>query len=821
MALQYPNHPTVKFFVQSERLGDKHRKLTVTIENFGDFNLDLSTETDYSSLDSFYILGAVHSDKLSLQKVKFDVRTRTGNSKGLEFKITSNEQNVLSGSADFTTRVDKNQNTIEGKGNVRYYDKANTITFKVIRHVYETARDNEAGISTIINVSVGTQNVVVEFKATDKNFLAKYTACQHSKQCVNVEARSQLERSDVEHFKHLLLVSVDLRELGYTHEFGLKADTHRSGYLQFEHSVDMHLQSQNQPQYQYNFYVQPQRAGAVLTLPARTIALESVYSYPDRSAFGKYQASASFYLDKRNAADKKAEIAVDFDLRRTDGNALSGKGEMRLLHTGMRPLVISGTTKLDPERQMVEGTLVADVFAHANNKIELRALYGNTDTTGKAYNVTVEVSAVSAGLQLNAGFTGHSGVSLERRYMSVGGAVTLPIDDFKFGTFMYAGDEGFNVVAQGFGEELISAHGRFDFKRQDFTFGTLLRFPGIEPLETSGQLTGLTRASFKANQGSVAVFDGLYDLGNELSAKVLSNGQNVMVGRIALDQTHFLATEYKVDEAQVNEFVTRMQTYAQQNAKKAEGFVQQKYEKCAASLKEKLERVRKTTPDFKPVEAMYRAELQRMVEEMKADDTMRAVIDFVENVVQKAAAIADELVTTLSDAYGKVRDILYAFYEQYVTAFVEKVLPDLQALYKLVQQLLLTAYEDTVKLLTATFSRVAKALKGFEEDFNTVSRNVSQIFNEVAKLLNDIVDVVRQEMDEVCRMVKEFVQQIPGMQALREAFNELMSVQGLAESIANVLRDLTTTLTDLLPSAEVKEFVLKFTDYVDQVSAGT
>lgn len=817
MEVEYPDHPVVKFYIEAKKLGDRKRKIDMNIENFADFGIQMNAETDYSTLDAFYIVGDVHSDKLKLNKVNFDVRAKSGSGgKGVEFKISSAGQNVLSGSADFTTKVDKGHNIIEGKGNVKYYEKANTITFKVIRNFFESARDGEVGMGSIVNVSVGPQNVVIEFKATDKNFLAKYTVCQQTKQCINIEARSQLEKSDAEHFKHLLMVSIDLRELGYTHEFGLKADTARTGYV-FEHSIDMHLQAQNKPQYQYNFYIQPKKSGAILTLPSRVVALETVYSYPDQSVFGKYQVSGAFYLDKKNSPNKKAEISTDFDLTRTNKNVLTGKGELKFMHSGMKPLVLSGSTKMDPEKQLVEGQMEADIFENPKNKIVMKALYGNTDTTGKAYNVTVDVSLVSEGLNLNAAFQGHSGLSFERRYMSVGGSIVLPISEFKFGSFMFAGDEGFEVLLQGLNEDLFRANGNYDFKKQDFQFGSFLKFPGINAFEGRGDIKGLTHAQFKANQGDVVVFEGIYDLGKELSAKLTSKGQNVVTGRIALDQSHFLSTEYKIEDNQINEFVKRVQESAKADTKQAEQYLMDKYKTVSKNFADKLEMMRTAAPNFKNVQSMYQEEFNQMVEEMKKDETIKAIFDFVINIYEKVSKIFDTFVSTFTDAYKKIYDIVYAFYKEFEQTFNEKLLPDLKALYSSMQQLVFQAYEDTVKLVTATFSRVAKALKSFEEDFNKISKAISEIFNELSNLVNDVVNVVKQEMDQICKTVQEFIKQIPGIEFLKEQYNEIMTGWGLSESLAGLLRDVTSTMTDLLPSAEMKEFVQKLTEYVDKV----
>lgn len=815
IAIDYPQN-TVKFYFETQKLGERKRNLKVNVENFADFSATCDVETDYTSFENFFIKGDVHSDKLKINKVNFDIRAKSGASKGVEFKVTSNGQNVLSGSADFTTKVDKGRTIIEGQGNVKYYDKPNTINFKVIRNLYEGPRDGEIGMGSIINVSVGPQNFAVELKVTDKNFLAKYTLCQQNQQCINVEASSQLEKSDAENFKHVLMISVDLRQLGYTHEFGLKADTARSGYL-VSHTVDMHLQSQNQPQYQYNFYIQPQKSGAIITLPSRTIAIESVYTYPDNTPFGKYEASAAFYLDKKNKPNKKAAISFNCDLLRSNRNVITGKGEISFVHAALKPLKISGTTKIDPERQLVEGEFEADVFQRTNDKIVVKGLYGNTDTSGQGYNVTADVSLTSQGLGLNAAFNGHSGLSFERKYASIGSSLVLPVNDFKFGTFMFMGEEGFEVVAQAFNEDLVRTNGQWNFNKQDLSFGSTFRYLGTTPVEMTGSVKGLTYATFKGTRGQLAVVEGVYDLGKELLVKIDSDNKNVFLGRIALDSTRFLETEYKVEANQIKEFVKKVQDAAKADAEQAEKRLKEKYQSVTQHLENKLASVQQAAPSFQRFNKEYQEEFQQFVEEMKNDNTLKPAIEFITNVVVKAFEVFNVIVESFSQVYEKVYATVSELYEKFVETFKEKILPELQAIYGQIQKLVLNAYEDTVKLLTATFERVAKALKSVEEDFNRIAKAVSEIFQTLSELITQYLEIVKQEMNNLCQLFKDQLAQIPGIDVIRAKYEEIVAGYGVSEQLINLLKELTSAITDLLPITEVKELVNKVSEYVEKV----
>lgn len=299
---------------------------------------------------------------------------------------------------------------------------------------------------------------------------------------------------------------------------------------------------------------------------------------------------------------------------------------------------------------------------------------------------------------------------------------------------------------------------------------------------------------------------------------VSGNDKVVFLGRVALDSTHFLSTEYKIDDTSLDNFVKSLQKSAQENSLQAKTFVTEKFTKISESLQQKLKLLQQALPDFTGVQNMYAQEFQQILEEMKRDETLRALIEFIVNSYEKAAKVFDELAKIFGEAYKKVTDIFDTFYSEVVEIFNEKVLPDLKILVNQISELLFGLYEDMVKLLTATFSRIAKALKSVEGDFNKIAKNIADIFNEISKLVNDLIQIVNQEIDEICRLIKEMVQQIPGFEMIKEQYNEMMQGWGLGESLANLLRDLISIMDDFVPSTEVKEFVAKSTDYIDKVS---
>lgn len=81
--------------------------------------------------------------------------------------------------------------------------------------------------------------------------------------------------SDVkqDEINHVLEINIDLRKLGLSHEFGLKAVTNAHHFV-IDHTVDVHFQNQENSKYQYSVYLHPKEAGVSLTTPKRVVSLE-------------------------------------------------------------------------------------------------------------------------------------------------------------------------------------------------------------------------------------------------------------------------------------------------------------------------------------------------------------------------------------------------------------------------------------------------------------------------------------------------------------------------------------------------------------------
>lgn len=470
-----PEGRVSKILAEAQIVSPLKGKGTLVIEKLYDFDLTANLDGDLTDVDNFYVKGDVNCPTLKVSKYEFDVHAKNaGGRKGIEYKVTRDGKNFISGSSDYTVKTDKGRTIIEGKSTVKLTEgKSDDVTFKLIRNVYERSRDGEVGFGGIVSVQMGPRNYAGEIKVTDKEFHTKYSGCAKKNSCTNFEARSALEKSDFNAFKHNLEMSVDLRNVGLPHEFGLKSETSREA-LKFSHTFDAYLQSKDKPEYQYSVFINPKEAGILVSMPKREIALDAAYKYP-QNFYGVYESTVTFFIDKRNKPQMKSEVGFKGEIKHSGTSAMSGKGDLTFTHPKVKPMRVGGEFEVNSETMTGNTKLEFDIFTKPMDMIVITSKVGNTDTSGQGFNFTSDFEIYSKGLGFNVKSHEHVGLSLPRREFNYGYELVLPVDDFKFALFTFASDKNLDLSAVAFNEEFLKANAQYDPANRNFNMESSFR----------------------------------------------------------------------------------------------------------------------------------------------------------------------------------------------------------------------------------------------------------------------------------------------------------------------------------------------------------
>lgn len=788
------------------------------VENLEAFNLKANAEGDLTTLENFYLKGDIDSPQIGLNKFTFDVKSKDGAAgrTGFEFKLTKEGKLLVSGSTDFTTKMDKGRTIIEGKSTIKVTDgKSDEVSFKFIRNVFEAPRDGETGFGGILNVFVGPRKFAGEFKMTDKEFHTKYTGCENNNRCTNLETKSILKSSSIDGFEHNFMITVDLREVGFSHEFGLKADTNRDG-IKFSHSLDAYLQTRDKPEYQYSLFIKPTEAGALLSLPSRHVALDATYKYPERSLFGDFVGTIAFFVDKKNKPRQKTEFGFRGELKQGDKNQISGKGDLTFEHPRVKKLRVGGEFGANIDTMKVNSKIEFDVFNSPMDVIVIVANFGNSDASGRGFNVTNDIQVYSKGLGFDAKYHEHAGLSFDQRLFTIGSELTLPIKDFRFGANALVTDKSSEFMILAFGQPLLKSNANYDLSKQNLDVETTLQYLGTDPCVQKTSINGLTQGSFTLNKGNLLNVDSGYSIGKDLHLIVKGSGKEIFNGKIALDQSHFLTSNYHVDEVQLKEFTGQLQEHMKNDYSKAEADVKSKFTEIQNFWTQKLEKIQKASPDFSQLQKEYEQEVKNMVEELKQDPAIKKLIDQFTAIIGELAKAFSTISASISEQFATIQDALKKFYEQALTAFNEKILPEIKKLYSSLQKLASDLYEQSVKLLSAVFERVAKSLKTFEEDFNKISKTIRDAFGSTYEAIGQYMKEICQEIKDLFELLKQQLQTLPGVEFVKEKYHALMGDFAPVETLKVVLTELLTSLGQAVPP-QAKPLFDKLSEYVQKV----
>ena len=809
---------TSKITAEAQLESQLKGKGKVAIENIESFNLVANIDGDMTTIENFFLKGDVDSELIGLKKFTYDIKSKDGSAgrTGFDFKFTQDGKHLFSGTTDFTTKMDKGRTIVEGKSTIKLTDgKSDEVSFQIIRNLFEAPRDGETGFGGTITLAIGASNYASDVKLTDKELHAKYTGCRTKTHCTNLETRSVLEKSSLDGFKHNLMLTVDLRDVGFAHEFKLNADTSRDG-VKFNHAVDAYLQSKDKPEYQYSIFIRPTEAGAVLALPKRQVALDATYKYPERSPFGDYDGTVSFYMDKKNNPKQKTEIGFNGKLTQNDKNLVTGKAEMNFVHPRVKKLRVGGEFSANPDAMDVKSKIEFDVFSNPMDMIVVATNFGNSDNSGRGFNITSDLTIFSKGLGINMKYHEHAGLSFDQKLITIGSELTLPIQDFRFGLNAFLNDKSGEIIVIGFNQQVLKSIATFDANKYDMNVETTIKYLGSEPVVQKSSITGLTQGSFTLSKGNLFNVDSGYGIGKDIHLIVTGSGKEVFNGKIALDQSHFLSSNYHVDEAQFKAFTNNLQEQVKKDLDTADSEVKDKFNRLQSFWNEKLGKIQQAVPDFTQFQAEYQQELNKLVDELKQDPAIKKIIDQVAAIVGELAKAFEQISKAVSEQLATVEKALKENYEQSVKAFNENILPEIKKLYESLQQLLSEVYEQSVKLLTAVFERIAKALKTFEEDFNNISKAIKEATGNSYEAIGDFINSISQELKDLFETIKQQLQSLPGIDYLKEKYTEILGDFNPLETVKSVFAEFLAAISEVIPE-QAKPLFDQVSDYLRKV----
>lgn len=551
----YPPNQQSEISFVINRLSDRKHKGSLRILNVNGFSLTGDAEVNFQNIENFSLLVDVDSAALKANKVHVEVLTKqNGGAKSVEFRASEEAKNIVSGHADYTVKEERGKTTVDGKGSVNWYDKAGVANFQFVKSDMEESRDNETGVMLLLNGELGPKRINAEIKVTNKNFHIRHTICENKEPCINFDIDSTISKADLNGFKHNLLVAVDLRKLGFAHEFNVKSETTRGGWT-LRHNLDMHLKASDNKIYSYQFYVKPSSTGVVLEIPSRTAAIEAVYEYP-KELIGQYKVSISSWLNKKREPNKRSSIVVAGEVKRVGKSSFKTTAELLLSHPQTKDLKVKGNAELDAENKKLTFALLLDVFRHTNDAITLDYVLEDSDKSFQnGFNAKTSLALQSKGLALNYKVSHGANANWERRTYGYTSEVIAPTSDERFGIYITGTAQRMDFSLVAFNEDLIRANAQLDLNKRTFAVEASSKLLGTEPIVSHAKITAISAASASITQGKFLKINADLTAGKEISLKIVGNEKPLLNAQIALGQSNLLTTNYDINEKEFKEFL--------------------------------------------------------------------------------------------------------------------------------------------------------------------------------------------------------------------------------------------------------------------------
>ncbi|KAH8265029.1 hypothetical protein KR026_004353 [Drosophila bipectinata] len=793
-----------------ELLGERKGKLTLELQNIIDFDFKIRSEASYVSIDDFYIVSEWSSKKLLLNGYELDARAQ---SKHLKVQLKNASKLIFLGSATYALKKEQNKAIIEGQGQVQYQGKSQNGNFKLTRQHYDITADKEIGFSYTFNGNFGSKNGISTIKITNKEFNTKFSICEEKKQCTNVQLQSivTVDEQNLNTAQYSTLVLVDLRELGYPYEFELKSQNIQQG-IKYQYKLDSFI-SGNNVKYQISALIQPTSSIFKITLPKRQISLETVQKFPtDGKIIGHYEQSAALYINKLQRPNEVFRIGTILDVSGIDRVALNANGIFKLEHPSIRPLSISARVDANAEQEQIfNSEIIFDVFRLPEHKVIGSSKVRNSRTKNN-FNFETFSTFKSNGLQFQYELNGNGAVNTEAHEFNISLELNNGKDNLKaisFGSMekielslSEANDQIFRIFVE-FNKQKKSA--KYNAKLEAFDRNIIEIRSEIQP---SSAIVTLKRQDLL--DGSVEV-----KLGKEFKFDISSKGKVLSNGRVALDPTNFLQTNYQANDENVKTFWDNIESEFKQETDHMTKSVSHKFEVIRNEAAEKIKLVKEASPDFPQLKNTLEENVNALVHELEEDPSIEKIFFEIRTLLKNVGNTIDKVTNTISEAYENINKSLFNVYEKLNTLWKDSIL-------KVWDDITLTANKVINQIRIEIFNACKNAFQGLRnvmDKYGPVLKNYGKVISELIKPINEalqeIIQNLVQTVEEVNNDFKKFVGKLPNFESICNEVNTKIKNFKILEKTLDLTNSIFEQLNILHQTQETTEFLQKLHEYLD------
>ncbi|XP_076681659.1 retinoid- and fatty-acid binding glycoprotein apolipophorin isoform X2 [Andrena cerasifolii] len=789
----------------------------VTPKGFASADAHVSLE----SVEDFVISANFDSDKIKHRKIHAEIANKptAKSGKRIVITITSDGQNIVTGSTNYKKREEDGKIVVEGNGNLKVGDNARTSSFKYTRQQLTHEKDGEVGVAMVLNANFGPSAIVGELKLSNKEVHLFNSYCEQNKDCAHFKLQSILDTEQKTLLKHQITVEVDLKKFNVPAEFGLKTSTEFKAPI-LDHTTNLYLHStKDKTEYTYQLFVHPKEAATILTLPAREMAVILSFDLPKTKKTGAYRVDLSVYLDRKNKPTDKTSLTASGDIN-VDKNAMFLNGETRFTYpTQTKDMVVKGKLHYGGER-LLDANVDIDVFAKKNQRIVIVAnLQRNELPNGNNMTGLLEVN--SHGQQLKLDLKSHLAASTKE----IGFGTFFTYNDVHqkpktLGALFSADLSRIFLLVTLPDKELIKDEWKMQLSKAQQKVDRELSLLGEAPEVTSFEANDLNSFKFlqysKKNPDNKLSVNGQVVLGQlaEVHADAFKDGakKNLFHILVHLDEKQFLKPDFGYNKENVAQVLDDAKNRHVEVVKKMKDVQEYVMQQVQAEFGDLVEHLKKAQPNLKPLLEYYKTELNKMKDEVSADETIKEIQATLNKYFGAIVAVVTKTMKDVAEGVEKLQKHLNEILSNLKDS-VKEVYPQLKASYDKLFHECMNILDAAAKLANTYLKAVLDLINRHQKELQDLISVVSGITQDFAKIIAKSLEKIKRDLEEFGALLANQLKALPIYEMVKERLEELKNFQ-LPESVQGPIQDLCNLIKNALPTEELRQLAEAICQYI-------
>ncbi|XP_011166991.1 apolipophorins [Solenopsis invicta] len=774
------------------------------------------------SIDNFIINANLDSDKLKHRKIHAEIANsptaKTG--RRILITVTSDGKNIVTGSTNYKKRDEAGKITVEGSGNLKIGEDTRSSSFKYTRQQLTREKDGETGTVIVLNAKFDPAAVVGELKLSNKELLVFNSYCEQSKDCAHFKLQSGYDSDNKNYLNHDLTVEVDLKKFNVPVEFGLKTNTETNfKESKYDHSANLYLHSsKDKSQYSYRVYAHPKESAAILTLPNRELAIIGTFDLPKTKQTGAFKVDVSVYLDRKNKPSEKSGVIATGDMN-IEKNSGSVSGELKFIYPSQpKDMTLKGKLHYGGEH-LLDANVDIDVFAKKTQKINIVAKLNRQDIE-KGHNLTSVIEVNSRGQQLKVDLKSHFAIGEDKLgFGSILSYTDINQKPKSVGILFDTDETQLYFLVTGHNKELLKVDSKLHLQKNVQKLDTEIVIVGKSFMTTleAHDWNSFTYTEYnKDNPNTKININGRVVLGQlaEIHADGYKDGtkKHLFHALIHLDEEKFLKPDFGYEKDNIGYAVDYYRKESIELLKQLKDTVTEISDEVERELKDLVEHLKKSQPNIKPLLDYYEAELNKLKNELHADQTIKDIhTTFNKYFGAIIAAVADtmkEVTARLSELQKEYNEIVSRIEEAWKTIY-----PQLKESYHKIADVYIKFVDSVANVLTVYLKTILVLINEHQKELKELAVVASELTRDIAKIILKAVSQIKKDVDEFIVLLKNQMKALPIFEMAKEQYQDLINLE-IPETVLGSIHDLSEAIKPMLPTNEVRQLFTATYEYI-------